>query len=281
MSAPAVSVIIVTHNSAASVAATIDSLARSCRDCSYDCIVVDNGSSDDTISMLETKTEVHLISLRHNSGFASASNRGAEKAEGEFLLFLNPDVILDSGSVDAMAAFARCRPDAGCVAPRLRNSDGSFHPSCRRFPTPFNILFSRGSFLGRRLSQIAYTLPDYATATEVPAVAGAALLIGRTTFREIGGFDERFFLYMEDTDLCLRLYQRGLKSWFLPTAGAVHGWGRGSSSGRLFRLWHHHLSTWKYFLKHIPNGFTLLLLPFLLIGNLALSVATLPFRSRT
>ena len=280
MSAPTVSIIIVTHNSAASLGATLDSLSNGCRGRSHECIVVDNGSRDGTTALLESKSGVHLLSLQHNSGFASACNRGAEKAEGEFILFLNPDVILDIGSIDSMVVFLKSRPGVGLVAPRLRNSDGSFQPSCRRFPTPFNILFSRGSFLGRHLSQFAYTLPDCADASEVPAVAGAALLIKRTTFQEIGGFDERFFLYMEDTDLCLQLCQRGLKSWYIPAAGAVHGWGRGSSSGRLFRLWHHHLSTWRYFLKHIPNGFTLLLLPFLLIGNFAVSVAALPFRSR-
>ncbi|MEK7775202.1 MAG: glycosyltransferase family 2 protein [Candidatus Zixiibacteriota bacterium] len=280
MSAPAVSIIIVTHNSAASLGATLDSLSNGCGGHSYECIVVDNGSDDGTISLLESKSEVHLLPLQCNTGFASASNRGAGKATGEFLLFLNPDVVLDSGSVGSLIEGMRIRPSVGLVAPRLRNSDGSFQPSCRRFPTPFNILFSRGSFLGKHLSQIAYTLPDFADANEVPAVAGASMLIKRSTFQEIGGFDERFFLYMEDTDLCLRLYQRGLKSWYFPAAGAVHGWGRGSSSGRLFRLWHHHLSTWKYFLKHLPNGFTLFLLPFLLIANFAVSVVALPFRSR-
>jgi GT2 family glycosyltransferase len=280
VSAPTVSIIIVTHNSDASVGDTLGAIAQSCVNHTYETIVVDNGSSDETMEILSATNGVQAVALARNTGFAFACNRGAERASGNYLMFLNPDVILDTAAVDTLVDFLSAKPTVGVVAPRLRNSDGTFQPSCRRFPTPFNILFSRGSFFGKGLSRLAYTLSDTETPTEVPAAAGAVMLIRRQVFMDIGGFDERYFLYMEDTDLCLQLFQRGLQNWYLPKAGGMHGWGRGSSSGRFMRLWHHHLSTWKYFLKHIPNGFTLLLLPFLLTGNFIVSVIALPFRPR-
>jgi GT2 family glycosyltransferase len=281
VSAPTVSIIIVTHNSVATLGETLACLKVGCGRHTYETIVIDNGSSDGTLPFLSSTEGAQVTALLQNTGFAFASNRGAEKASGEFLLFLNPDVVLDSGAVDQLVEFLSTQPNAGAVVPRMRNRDGTFQPSCRRFPTPFNILFSRGSFLGRHLSRFVYTLPDYDVPTEVPAAAGAAMLMRRTVFAKIGGFDERFFLYMEDTDLCLGLFQRGQKIWYVPSAGGVHGWGRGSSSGKLIRLCRHHVSTWKYFLKHIPNGFTILLLPILLVCNFVASVVALPFRSRS
>jgi GT2 family glycosyltransferase len=79
-------------------------------------------------------------------------------------------------------------------------------------------------------------------------------------------------MYMEDTDLSLRLHQAGYVNLFVPSAGAVHYWGEGGRQGRVRRLWRHHMSVWKYFLKHYPNGFSVILLPVLLAANFCLSV---------
>jgi GT2 family glycosyltransferase len=139
------------------------------------------------------------------------------------------------------------------------------------------MILSRGSAITKLFSDPdtktnSYTLGDSPTNMAVPAVAGTVALISRDLFRTLKGFDERFFLYMEDTDLCGRLVQSGYQNWFVPTAGAVHEWGKGSAAGKMVRLYRHHISVWKYFLKHFPNGFSVVVLPFLLAGNFGISI---------
>ncbi|UCD95478.1 MAG: glycosyltransferase family 2 protein, partial [Candidatus Zixiibacteriota bacterium] len=163
---------------------------------------------------------------------------------------------------------------AGAVCARMRNPDGSFQATARRFPTMRNIFFSRGSMLEAGIKPMlpaeSYTLDDYSETTEVPAASATCLMIEKEFFRSLNGFDERFFLFMEDTDLCLRVRQAGRKIYFVPEAGAVHRWGTGSSVSVIKRSWLHHRSVWKYFLKHYPNGFSLFLLPVFLFVNFIL-----------
>ena len=120
-----------------------------------------------------------------------------------------------------------------------------------------------------------YTLPDYEKTTQVPAVAGTMVLVRKTLFERAGGFDERFFMFMEDTDLSLRIHRAGFHNLFVPSAGGVHDWGRGSRMSRYRRSWRHHYSLWQYFLKHEPNAFAIFLLPLFLLANWLL-VSILP-----
>ncbi len=245
-------------------------------------VVVDNGSDDDSCERVEQQFPNAIVIVNdRNRGFAAACNQALEKTEGEFVLFLNPDVRLDSGCLDGLRAVIQEDHKAGAVAPRMRYADDSFQATCRRFPTICNMLFSRGSILGKLFgSSRVYTLPDYPETTTVDAVAATVLMIRRSLLARIGGFDERFFLYMEDTDLCLRLKSLGYRNYFVPTAGGVHDWGQGSNAGGVVRACRHHVSVWRYFLKHLPNGFSLLVLPMILTLNLLVVIATLPFRRR-
>jgi len=117
-----------------------------------------------------------------------------------------------------------------------------------------------------------YTLPDYAEPTDVPAVAATMMMVRRDLFVRMRGFDERFFMYLEDTDLCLRLHRRGFRNCYLPSAGAMHMWACGSTAGRIRRTYYHHEAVWKYFLKHLPNVFSLVILPMLLLLHLGLAL---------
>jgi GT2 family glycosyltransferase len=190
--------------------------------------------------------------------------------------------VIDPESVGVLIAEAQRRPEAGLVSGRLRNPDGSFQPTCRRFPTVGNMVFARGSAISRLLrrggdADERYTLPDYHETIEVPAVAATMVLIRRELFIRAGGFDGRYFMYMEDTDLSLRLSRLDCVNLFVPGSGGVHHWGRGSRAGRLTRLRRHHMSVWRYFLKHFPNGFSVFLLPLLLTLNF-LVLMMLPHR---
>ncbi|MFQ5452825.1 MAG: glycosyltransferase, partial [Candidatus Zixiibacteriota bacterium] len=215
-----------------------------------------------------------IIKNKKNIGFAAACNLGAQKAHKDYLLFYNPDLLIDAGAVNNLLDVYRLKENVGAVTGRMRFPDGAFQATCRNFPTIYNILFSRGSALsGLLLRKNNYTLPDFENLTEVPAVAGTLLLIKKKLFLLIDRFDERFFMYMEDTDLCLRLHRAGYKNYYVPTAGGVHWWGQGSQTGNSVRQWYHHSSVWKYFLKHFPNGFSLIVLPVILFINLLLKIA--------
>ncbi|MEW6050196.1 MAG: glycosyltransferase family 2 protein [Candidatus Zixiibacteriota bacterium] len=278
VSSDSISIVVVTCNSLPALTDCLTSLSSELRPSVDELIVVDNNSSDDsTEQVLAFFPDSKVIHNERNRGFAVACNQGARIAKGNYLVFLNPDVQVDNGSLSALVKAQENNPRAGLASARLRFSDGAFQPNCRVFPTTANILFSRGSTLSRWFGGTWYTLPDYAVTTGVEAVAATFVMTRRERFHAIGGFDERFFMFMEDTDLSLRLHQSGFVNLFVPSAGGVHAWGRGASAGRFRRAWLHHYSVWKYFLKHVPNGFSMLLLPVLLTVNLVL-VGILPER---
>ena len=206
-------------------------------------------------------------------GFSKACNIGAEAAECEILLFYNPDLEVDDDSIGNLIRFMESRNNIGVVSGRMRFADNSFQSTCRNFPNMTNIFLSRGSVISKILPTIKiYTLPDFTETTEVDAVAGTFMAISKNTFRQVGMFDERFFMYMEDTDLSYRLKLMGCQNYYLPEAGGIHLWGKGSTGGRVLRNYYHHLSVWKYFLKHFSGGFSILFLPIMLIGNFIISI---------
>ena len=280
---PQVSVIVVTHDSLPVLTGCLQALVRAIAKTSCEIIIVDNASRDLTVEEVKRLVpKARIIPNDRNLGFAHACNQGAEIAAGEHLLFLNPDVELDADAIVTLLAVMKDRSDAGLVSGRLRNSDGTFQATCRRFPTIGNMIFSRGSALVRLFSKQSssgarYTLPDYSETTEVPSVAATLVMVRRSLFEQAGGFDRRFFMFMEDTDLSLRLHQLGYRNLFVPTTGGIHHWGKGAKAGRVRREYYHHVSMWKYFLKHVPNGFSVVVLPLLLLVNFLL-VILLPAR---
>jgi len=272
-----VSVIIVTHNSLPIFQECLENLKESISSFLCDLIVADNGSTDGSFEAAKHLfPDVKTLLNKRNRGFAYACNLGAECAQGEFLLFLNPDVKIDPDAVQELLKACKQDDKVGLVSGRLRQADGSFNPSCRHFPTIRNLLFSRGSLLssirGSKIdTQSRYTLPDYDEITEVPAMAATMMMVRKSLFESLGGFDNRFFMYVEDTDLSFRVRQSGYRNLFIPTAGGVHLWGTGSKAGSFRRRWLHHISMWKYFLKHEPNGFSVFVAPLLLSFNLLVS----------
>ena len=271
---PQISIVIVTCNSRSVLLSCLKALEALSTDLRYQVIIVDNASTDGSAeTSAQSCPEAVIIRNERNLGFAAACNQGAERAAGEFLLFLNPDVQIDSDTpVKLLAAFERPEK-VGLVSGRLRYPDGRFQATSRKFPTIGNLVFSRGSALYRLIGSSGdragrYTLHDADTISAVPAVAATMLMIRKTVFETLGGFDPRFFLFMEDTDLSLRAHRQGYVNLVVPQAGGCHDWGRGSSAGKAARAWHHHRSLWRYFLKHFPNGFTVVFLPLILAVNL-------------
>lgn len=243
--------------------------------------LVDNNSDDDSVEIArDVLPGMKVVKNSTNRGFGAAVNQAAVQCNGDYLLLLNPDVELEKDSLEALLDAYSHLPLAGLVVPRLSDKDGLFHANCRKFPTVENLIWSRGSWLSKisRRTSERYTLPDYQVTTVVPAVSATVLLVKRAHFEKIGGFEPRFFMYMEDTDLSLRMQNLGLRNYFVPTARAKHFWGEGSAMSQLKRSALHHWSLWKYFLKHHPNGFSIVVLPALLAANYVASNLIAVFR---
>lgn len=281
---PSVSVIIVTHNSSEVIKRCLDYLIPAMSSVSCEVIVVDNCSSDGTLTLVKRQLPRATLLLNiDNVGFGRACNQAAVVARGSHLLFLNPDVTLDSDAIVSLLEACHESESVGLASGRLRFPDGQFQGTCRIFPTPKNLFFSRGSFLARmplapkKTARQGYTRPDYDETTIVPAVSATMVMIRKQLFERVGRFDERFFLFMEDTDISLRIERMGLVNLFVPEAGGVHDWGRGSKAGKLRRSFLHHKAVWQYMRKHFSSGIFVWFLPIMLLLNLIVT-ALLPDR---
>jgi GT2 family glycosyltransferase len=274
-----VSAIVVTYNSSDSVSSCLEALREEVKIAGGEIIIFDNKSTDNTVELVKSQfPDIRLYESDVNLGFGAANNAAAEMAEGQYLLFANPDMILDWGALRELVDSIEKLDDAGAVVARLHNTDGTFQPTCRNFPNFYNIFFSRGSVLNYKglpsKARESYTLGDFDEITEVPAASAACMLMKKKFFLEIGGFDKRFFLFMEDTDLSLRIRQAKKRVYFIPGANALHHWGKGSAVSLIKRSWYHHISVWKYYLKHYPNGFSLIVLPMALFINFLIRILT-------
>jgi GT2 family glycosyltransferase len=244
---------------------------------------VDNNSSDGSSKLIrERYPKVILVSLPVNLGFGKAVNLAARRCSGQYLWLLNSDCRVRSDVASKMVYYLEGHPDTAAVTGRLISEDGSFQASCRRLPTFRNVFFSRQSPLSRIFPRRTdYTLPDCDVPTVVDACACSSMVMSRERFIGVGGFDPRFFMYCEDTDLCLRLAARGLKVVFLPDAEVIHLCGRSWRRSRWMRHYNHHRSMIRYFHKHFPNNAIRLgLLEFLLILGLGIRVMSLMIWSR-
>ena len=208
--------------------------------------VVDNDSGDGTAAMVRRDfPEVQVSENQRNLGFSAATNMAIAAGSAPYFLALNPDTRVTEGALDTMVVLIESNPRIGIAGPRLELEDGSLdHAAKRSFPTPLSAL-GHFSGLGRRASARG-ALADYrAPGVEsgpVDAVNGAFMLIRRRALDEVGPFDEGYWMYMEDLDLCYRFAQAGWITWFEPSATVVHvkaGTSGPNRSWRLNRAFHH------------------------------------------
>lgn len=234
------SIIIVNWNSRDYLRACLNSIRAQPPACAYEIIVVDGGSFDGCAEMLARDfPQVVFIQSRENIGFARANNLGVERATGATLLFLNPDTEVFASALDRLLEALHSRPDAGIVAPKLLNTDGSLQTSCvQALPTPINQmldseLLHRSSPRFRMWGMSA--LRNDASPGVVEAVPGACLMIRADLFRRLGGFCSQYFMYAEDMDLCDRVRRAGLQVYYVPASRVRHhGGGSSKSEGSKF-----------------------------------------------
>jgi GT2 family glycosyltransferase len=200
-------------------------------------VVVDNASTDGTLAVL-ARLGVQPVALDRNGGFARGCNEGWRSGEAPFVLFLNPDAQIDAGSVARLRAVLDTEPRIGAVAPRIVGEDGALAYSQRHFPR-LRSGFAQALFLHRLFPTVSWTddLIRDAAAYDRPGepdwVSGACVMVRRTDLERLGGWDERFFMYREDIDLCRRLRASGLGIRFEPGAVARHRGGASAPQGRV------------------------------------------------
>jgi hypothetical protein len=233
---PVLSVIVVSFNTRDTSVKCLQALQLAAAGIETQLIVVDNGSTDgSSAAILETAPQATLMSNQCNVGFAAANNQGLAAATGQFILLLNSDAFVARGSVGAMIEHLQGHPDVAAVGPRLLNADGTLQLSCFPFPSPWrawaeNLWLAR-IFPGTKLMG-DYRQWDHNSARVVDFVSGACMMIRREVYDRIGGFDERFFMYAEETDWQKRIWASGWKIAFTPTAVVTHlGGGSKIDSG--------------------------------------------------
>jgi len=210
--------------------------------------VVDNGSSDDSVDYLKKEhPHIRLILNKHNRGFGNANNQALTQIKKKYVLMLNTDAQLKKGSLETAIDFLDEHKDVGLVGARLINEDGSLQ----------NSVTHKVDFLSECLNRNFMSLirgekrKSYNEPAEVPGVVGAAMLARMTALKEVNYFDEDYFFFFEETDLCLRLTQNQFKVVHHPFFAVTHAQGKSASKNLLLTRIEYHRSRELYFFKHL------------------------------
>jgi N-acetylglucosaminyl-diphospho-decaprenol L-rhamnosyltransferase len=264
---PAASAVVVNYNAGAHLLTCVASLRADGVD---DVVVVDNGSEDGSVGVLRTADPaVRVLRPERNLGFGAGANSGLAHVKGEFVLVCNPDLVVHPGCVPALVAAASTNPDVAVVGPKIMDSDGARYPSARAFPQladafghAFVGLFSERNRWTRR-----YKLPepDDGGGGPVDWVSGACFLARREALSSVGGFDEAYFMYVEDVDLCWRLRRAGWSTRYEPGAVVTHVQGVSTARHPYRMAAAHHRSMWRFAVRS-TTGARRAALPLVAIG---------------
>lgn len=232
----------------------------------FEFIIVDNASPNGDLEKLEaffaSEKQVHVIGLQQNLGFGGGYREGVRFVTGNYIAIVNPDIQVEAGCFETLLAVIEVNEKVGLLAPRLLNPDGSMQQNARRFPSPW-VMFGRrlfGKFSWAYDSDKSWYDVSQTQPIAVDWVQGSFMFMRTQFFKvDLGGFDERFFLFLEDTDLCRRVWMSGKKVWLVPLARARHGVDR-LSGGNFFQavrkktFWIHVSSAFKYFFKYFGQS---------------------------
>ncbi|HWQ99800.1 MAG TPA: glycosyltransferase family 2 protein [Candidatus Methylomirabilis sp.] len=265
-SAPKISFVTVCYNTPNLIRVLLRGVERAGFQFSFEYFLVDNGKDGTAESVRAQFPWVTVVDAGGNVGFAAGNNAAFRRATGEYVMLVNPDLTIFPGEMEKLIAYADEHPDVGIVGPRVNNPNGTRQESCTRFPHALMPLYSR-TFLGKtRFGRRAVDWyhqrdMDHDADHETDSLFGAALLIRKNALDEFGLFDERFFMYYEDVDLCRRAWMTGWKVRYAPSARFAHYHQRQSLirapwelfTNRVARV--HIASGIRYFLKYrgIPH----------------------------
>lgn len=270
-----ISVIIVNYNAGAMLTECVRRVLAST--VLVEVFVSDNDSKDDSLQQLNAAvqdTRLHVIENKQNLGFSTGNNRALPYTRGEYVLFLNPDCLVEPDTLANLQVIMEQRPDAGMAGCLIVNTDGTEQAGCRReIPTPgrafmkafgFSKLhkFFPGYFKDFNLNQ--QPLPQQPI--EVPVISGAFMFVRRTALEKVGPLDEAYFLHCEDVDWCMRFQQAGQNILFVPTLKVYHAKGACSQTRPVFVQWHMHRGMVLFYRKFFRERYPLVLWWLVLAG---------------
>ena len=253
------SVIVVTYNSAGSIEPCLSSIQRDLPAGTSQLFVVDNASTDGTAAVVRERfPHATLIANEQNRGFGAANNQALAGARGRYVTLVNPDCVLESGSLAGFARFLDAHPRAAVAGGRLHFANGAFQHSAFRFPSlgqifldffPLHWRLAESRLNGR------YPRQRDAEAFEVDHPLGALMCVRRAAIAQVGQFDERFFMYAEEVDWCWRFKQAGWEVWHCPQARAIHLGGQSTQQRAAAMFVELHRSRRRFYRKHYSPWF--------------------------
>lgn len=235
-----VSIVIVNFNAGKLISACIESIIQETIIEKYEIIVVDNDSSDESVEAIKKKFPfVKIIETGVNLGFAAGNNIGFNVAKGDFILVLNPDTLIIDKAIDKAVAYLSNHPEVGILGCKVLSKTGERLPTLMRFFTLTGILINtlipiRIMCKSRYLGRSHYPDIDYSIEHDVDVVVGCFMMLPQGIIHEIGGFDEDFFMFVEDVEWCWRIVQAGKKVRYYPESTIIH-YGGGCSSSLAYR----------------------------------------------
>lgn len=251
---PLVSFVILTWNSEKYISDCLTSIPNSISSFEYEVIVIDNGSMDNSISLIKnTFNTFKLIINQANRGVAFARNQGIKASNGNYIVILDIDTILNSNSIEEIIQFMERHHEIGLCAPRLMSYSGNIHQNVRRFPTLFSKLCRRINlnFAQRYSNRNFYNLTNINNYLEVDYAVGACQIIRKDAINKIGLMDESIFYGPEDIDFCLRLWLHGWKVIYNPHVSIIHYEQRLTQKYLFSKLTYEHFKGLIYFfIKH-------------------------------
>ncbi len=252
-----VSNIIVNYNNSALLNDCIDLIHKTVKGIKHEIIVVNNSALDDGIKAVKQNfPKTKLIQNEINVGFAKANNQAAKLAKGDILLFLNPDIVLTGGAVTNMLTYLKSHKEIGVLGPKILNMDETLQYSCRSFPGVWTGLFNRYSFMSGLFPNNRYTKKyllldfDHNEIKEVDWLSGSCMMISRNIFIKVGLFDENYFIFNEDVDLCKRMKNYGYKTIYYPNSKVYHHITSSNARVSSKVIIERHMGMCYYFKKH-------------------------------
>src|SRR5438552_4646385 len=261
---PIFAAILVNYNAGAELERALRSIADELAGHVWEGIVVDNASDDDSTAAVDRfAANVRLARNSANVGFARGVNQGLAATKAPYVLIMNPDCRLMAGAVGTMRAVLDAHPQCAVAGPRILNPDGSVQGSARGDPDMLTGLFGRTTVLRKLVPFLAVARRNIVVdeairggqeSVVVDWLSGACMLARREALDAVRGFDERFFLYWEDADLCRRLRARGYHVRYVPGATAIHRVGQSSRTARASAIRAFHKSAYLYYATHVARA---------------------------
>ena len=240
----------------------LESIYLTAQGTQFEIILINNSVMDDGLkAVLKKFPEIRLIDNLKNIGFARANNQAAKIATGDFLLFINPDTIMTQGAIQTMLDYLCSDPTIGVLGPKVLNLDGSIQYSCRKFPTIWSGLFNRYSLMTRLFPNNHYSKDylmldyDHNSTQSVDWISGCCMMIPDSIFIKANGFDENYFLFIEDVDLCKTIQKKGYRVDYLPAAKIFHKISSSNSRSVPQTIIKHHQGMIYYNQKHHKTSF--------------------------